>query len=287
MENLVCYKQLPRWNSETLPAMFQEKHNTQQGTWAKLTLFKGEMTFAFLTGDGEIIRTEQYSVHRQPELIKPQEWHKIVSCSSDIECQLDFHCRPEDYTNKKYGMTKTHSEVLNATRYVMPCKVLDLGCGSGRNSLYLNKLGFDVKALDKNQQSISALQEIIHSESLSGIQADVFNINEQKIDDTYGFILSTVVFMFLDRERVPAIIKNMQDKTENNGYNLIVSAMSTEDYPCSVPFSFTFGQGELKDYYQGWEIIKYNEDVGELHKTDSDGNRIKLRFATLLAKKVA
>ncbi|HHB1428616.1 TPA: tellurite methyltransferase, partial [Serratia odorifera] len=34
-----------------------------------------------------------------------------------------------------------------------------------------------------------------------------------------------------------------------------------------------------------WEIVKYNEDVGQLHKTDANGQRIQLRFATLLARK--
>ncbi len=90
--------------------------------------------------------------------------------------------------------------------------------------------------------------------------------------------------MFLQPERIPHIISNMQECTLPGGYNLIISAMSTDDFPCTVPFSFTFQSGELKDYYQDWAILKYNEDVGQLHKTDAQGNRIKLRFATLLAK---
>ncbi|MFN6886027.1 tellurite resistance methyltransferase TehB, partial [Proteus mirabilis] len=44
-------------------------------------------------------------------------------------------------------------------------------------------------------------------------------------------------------------------------------------------------QGELADYYQGWDIIKYNENPGHLHKTDANGNRIQLNFATLIARK--
>ena len=63
--------------------------------------------------------------------------------------------------------------------------------------------------------------------------------------------------------------------------------MDTEDYPCTVGFPFAFKPDELRDYYQGWELLKYNEDVGELHRTDANGNRIKLRFATLLAHKPA
>lgn len=31
-------------------------------------------------------------------------------------------------------------------------------------------------------------------------------------------------------------------------------------------------------------MLKYNEDVGELLLKDENGNRIKLRFATMLAK---
>ena len=37
--------------------------------------------------------------------------------------------------------------------------------------------------------------------------------------------------------------------------------------------------------YKEWEIIKYNENPGHLHKTDANGNRIALNFATLIARK--
>ena len=66
---------------------------------------------------------------------------------------------------------------------------------------------------------------------------------------------------------------------------LIVCAMDTESHPCHMPFSFTFKEGELREYYKDWEFIKYNEDLGRLHKVDENGNRIQLQFATMLAKK--
>lgn len=285
MESLICYKKMPRWGSETLPDAFMQQHNTQEGTWAKLTVFQGSMVFAMLNEDGTEIERFVFSPENQPPFVAPQAWHRIVSSTPDLDCQLAFYCLPEDYTQKKYGMTKTHSEVINAVSYVKPCKALDLGCGSGRNALYLNKLGFDVTAYDKNEMSIQAINDIIQEESLSGLRAQAWNINEQEITERYGFIFSTVVFMFLNRERVPAIIRNMQEMTEPGGYNLIVSAMSTPDFPCPMPFAFTFSSNELKERYAGWEIIKYNENVGELHKTDDSGQRIRLRFATLLAKK--
>ena len=49
---------------------------------------------------------------------------------------------------------------------------------------------------------------------------------------------------------------------------------------------FTFKEGELADYYKDWELVKYNENPGHLHRRDENGNRIQLRFATMLAKKI-
>ena len=192
----------------------------------------------------------------------------------------------ENYYTEKYGLTRTHSEVLNAVTLIPPGKTLDLGCGSGRNSLYLNQKGFDVTAWDKNQMSISNLNKIIEEEGLKNIITDVVDLNALQFDGEYDFILSTVVMMFLQRNTIPGLIGNMQRCTKAGGYNLIVAAMDTEDFPCTVGFPFAFTEGELRNYYAGWELIKYNEEVGELHKTDEQGNRIKLRFATMLARKI-
>ena len=40
-------------------------------------------------------------------------------------------------------------------KIISPCKVLDLGCGQGRNSLYLSLLGYDVTSWDHNENSIA------------------------------------------------------------------------------------------------------------------------------------
>lgn len=287
MQHLRCYKQMPVWTKDTLPQMFQEKHNTKVGTWANLTILKGALRFYELTEAGEVVGTAEFSPENQPPFVAPQLWHKVEALSDDLECQLAFYCEPKDYFAKKYNLTSTHSEVLELAQYLdgQTGSVLDLGCGQGRNSLYLNSLGFNVKAVDHNETSLEFLQSMIEKEGLNGLQTEVYDINHANQTGSYKAVISTVVLMFLNRERIPAIIDNMQNCTESGGYNLIVCAMDTADFPCPMPFSFTFKENELRDYYQGWEILKYNENTGELHKTDAQGNRIKLRFATLIARK--
>ncbi len=193
--------------------------------------------------------------------------------------------RDENYFTDKYGLTKTHSEVLNTMEFITQGKTLDLGCGNGRNSLFLAANGFDVTAWDRNTQSIESMARIAAAENLRNLSYGIVDLNNHKFDGQYDLILSTVVMMFLQPETIPGLIANMQRCTLPGGYNLIVAAMDTPDYPCTVGFPFAFKPGELQHYYAGWVLEKYNEDVGELHRTDKHGNRIKLRFATLLARK--
>lgn len=188
------------------------------------------------------------------------------------------------YFNEKYGMTPTHSAVVEAVEkhHITPTTVLDLGCGQGRNALYLALNGFEVTASDWNMSSqlsqIAALENLV-------IKTESYNINQANLSGEYGLIVATVVFMFLQRERVPAIIADMQAHTQSGGYNLIVSAMDTADFPCHMPFSFTFKENELREYYAGWDLLDYREEVGSMHARDANGNPVQLKFVTMLARK--
>ena len=285
MEKLVAYKRMPVWNKDTMPEAVQRKHNTKVGTWGKITVLKGTLKFIELTEDGEVLAEHFFEAGADNPMAQPQAWHRVEATTDDVEWYLEFYCKPEDYFPKKYNTNPVHSEVLEAMQTVKPCKVLDLGCGQGRNALFLAQHGFDVTAVDQNELSLEMLQSIVEQEDLE-MPVGLYDINSASIGQTYDFIVSTVVLMFLQAERIPAIIRNMQEQTSIGGYNLIVCAMDTEDYPCSVNFAFTFKEGELANYYQDWELVKYNENPGHLHRRDENGNRIQLRFATMLAKKI-
>ena len=287
MNQLMSYKELPIWTQQTIPEGFKRQHNTKAGTWAKLTVLQGEVNFAMLDDAGKVLSEHVFSPALQPPFIEPQAWHKIVSVSDDVQCQLSFYCQPQDYFNKKYQLSPTHSEILAAAPYLQGGRALDVGCGQGRNSLYLNQQGYQVDAWDVNPLSLQNLHEIITAESIEHIDVQQRDLNaDQSITGAYDFICCTVVMMFLEAKTVKPLIQQMQKATNINGYNLIVCAMDTSDIPAQPDFPFTFKAGELSALYDGWNIVKYNENVGELHRVDAEGNRIKQHFATLLAQKV-
>ena len=87
-------------------------------------------------------------------------------------------------------MTATHGDVVDAAKIISPCKVLDLGCGQGRNSLYLSLLGYDVTSWDHNENSIAFLNETKEKENLN-ISTALYDINSANIQENYDFIVST------------------------------------------------------------------------------------------------
>lgn len=287
MESLICYKKLPLWNHDSIPQGFKNQHNTKAGTWAKLTILKGELHFSMLKQSGEVLSEHIFTIDNQPTFIEPQAWHKIVSASPDIECQLSFYCEPHDYFSKKYQLAAVHSEVIAALPHLKQGQALDIGCGSGRNTLFLSQNGFKVDAWDLNENSILKLNDISQAEQMENIQTQIRDLNQNSnIQGHYDFICCTVVMMFLQPATIPQLIKSMQQATLPLGFNLIVCAMDTVEHPAQSDFAFTFKTDELRDYYKDWKIIKYNENPGQLHRLDANGNPIKQQFATLLAQKI-
>lgn len=183
--------------------------------------------------------------------------------------------------NQKHGLNPAHSEVVAACEVVQAGDALDMGCSNGRNALYLAQRGFQVTAVDVNPSALGHLQSIIEQEGLETITPRLYDISDASLDADYDFIACTVTLMFIQLARVDAVLADMQQHTRAGGYNLIVCAMETHDYPCPMNFPFTFQPGQLSAAYDGWELVKYNEDVGTMH------NGARLQFATLLARKGA
>lgn len=292
---LIAYKKLPEWTKASLPAGFQKRHNTMAGTWGRLTILEGELKYYALNEAGDVQQSFVFSPDNPPPLVEPQAWHRVEPASDDLRCYLEFLCEPSRYYEKKYSLSAPHSEVREVVSHLKSSgtlTALDLGCGRGRNSLFLQGLGYDCTSFDKNPEAIAKLNRIIDQEAIgSKIRAAEQNLEEAAFakDQAYDLVLSTVVFQFLNPAAIDGIVAAMQASTKPGGVNLIVGPISTEEVPCPIDLPFTFKEGQLKAYYkdggQDWELLKYNEDMGEFHRKDEQGNNLKCRFATLAARK--
>lgn len=82
MQSLVCYKTLPVWKHDSIPTAFQQAHNTKQGTWAKLHILKGELDFAMLSEQGEVISNHHLTWSSSPLSLNLKlgivSWHLVM-----------------------------------------------------------------------------------------------------------------------------------------------------------------------------------------------------------------
>lgn len=292
MTDLTIYKRMPEWSAETLPQGFRRKHNTKEGTWAQLTVHAGALRFTHLDADDEELSSRVIDTSSGPQLVEPGVWHKVEPLDDALRCQLAFLCEPSRYLEKKHGLTAPHSEV----RAVLPAleaapgrSVLDLGSGRGRNSFFLAEHGFTVTAVDRSETAIETLRKIQADEGFA-LSSSVYDISRASLAEVLDggivdHVICTVVFQFLEGARVHAVIDDMQAVTRRGGLHLIVAPVTSVEVPCPIAFPGVFQRGELRDRYRGWEILRYEETLGEFHKRDEHGDRYKAEFATLVARK--
>lgn len=76
-------------------------------------------------------------------------------------------------------------------------KVLDLACGKGRHSIYLNKLGFDVHGADLSANSIESAKEA-QNDTLHFFEHDMREPLEHKYDAIFNLFTS---FGYFDNEQ--------------------------------------------------------------------------------------
>ena len=78
---------------------------------------------------------------------------------------MDYQSR---YANKDfYWGLKPNKIVVDSIQYLdVGVKVLDMGCGEGRNSFFLAENKFDVTAIDSSEKGIEKLTEFAEKENL-------------------------------------------------------------------------------------------------------------------------
>ena len=87
-------------------------------------------------------------------------------------------------------MSATHSAVRAAEGIVPVGKVLDMGCGQGRNALYLGLKGFDVTAVDNNPHAVQNVEELARIEELN-VRAFEYDLNAANIQENFDYMVAT------------------------------------------------------------------------------------------------
>ena len=101
-------------------------------------------------------------------------------------------------------------------------KILDLACGIGRHSIYLEKIGFDVIGTDKSTNNIKKAKKN-ENDKLKFIQMEMINDTNRKYDGIFNLFTS---FGYVNHDYNLETIKNIQRQLKDDG-TVIVDFMNT------------------------------------------------------------
>lgn len=110
-------------------------------------------------------------------------------------------------------------------------KVLDIGCGQGRDTLMLGRLGYCVVGIDISEVGIDQLNCTAEEEDLP-VQGFVADFNNYEIDKSFDLILTDSMFHFYtkDQEDEKAYVTMLLSQLELGAYwcNCIISGGGRE-----------------------------------------------------------
>lgn len=141
-------------------------------------------------------------------------------------------------------------------------KVLDIGCGTGENAVFLAEKGFDVDAMDVSESSLIDGRNLAFSKH---VFVDFFKKDARnfRTEESFDIVLCLGMLHFLTRDEALQLVKYMKKNVKVGGFFVIETMLGH------------FENEELKKLFYDWDIIEYNETrQGEKIR----GNLIALRL---------
>ena len=101
-------------------------------------------------------------------------------------------------------------------------KILDLACGIGRHSIYLDKIGFKVVGTDKSPNNIKKAKAS-QNQSLNFLQMEMIDNTNHKYDGIFNLFTS---FGYVNHDYNLKTVKNIERQLKDNG-TVVVDFMNT------------------------------------------------------------
>jgi tellurite methyltransferase len=138
--------------------------------------------------------------------------------------------------------------------------VLDLGCGEGRDSVFLAALGFEVTAVDVSHAGISKGARLAHDRGVPvrWIQADIGRL---VVHGPLDLVYSCGSIHYVPRRRRTALLMRLAASTADGGLHAHIVFTDCLIYREKGETVDYFAPGELRDAYAGWSILRTTETV--------------------------
>lgn len=154
--------------------------------------------------------------------------------------------------------------LTHAKNFLKGARVLDYACGSGRHTLWLVEQGFEVVAIDKDQEALNRLQEKARDLPIGSVKTICLDLEGETWDlETLGCFDAVIVTNYLYRPHLTKIPKLLN----KNGFLVYETfAIGNEAFGKPSNPNFLLKPNELLSFAQNMKILAYEDLVIQVPK---------------------
>lgn len=135
-----------------------------------------------------------------------------------------------------------------------PLRLLDIGCGEGKDAVFMARCGYAVSAFDITQTGIDKTRRLADR---AGVYVDAFvaDVNEFRPEQEYDILFSSGVLHYIRPELRADIFSAYQAHTSVNGLHAL-NVFVPKPFiapPPEVEVSYDWHSGELFALYRDWK----------------------------------
>jgi len=178
-------------------------------------------------------------------------------------------------------------DIMKILPPIKPYRVLDIGCGEGKDAVFFAKCGYAVTAFDISEQGIEKAKRLAeHNKAdVKFFKADIFDYCP---DTEFDIIFSSGVFHFLPQNKRKELCSSLKAHTSENGINALNVFVKkpfitrAPDRTRNEDKRYPWYSGELFGYYHDWMFHICKEEIFDCN---SGGTPHKHCMDTLIAQK--
>lgn len=146
---------------------------------------------------------------------------------------------------------------------VRPLRLLDVGCGEGKDAVFFARNGYDVSAFDAAEAGLEKAKRLAaaHDVNVRFFQADLFDF---RLEAEFDIIYSSGVLHYLGEGLRGPVLENYRRHTIPGGlncFNVFVKKPFLPLPPDEESPATLWKSGELAMYYHDWLLEVFREDV--------------------------
>lgn len=154
-------------------------------------------------------------------------------------------------------------EVMKLIPPVRPLKLLDIGCGEGKDAVFFAKNGYKVTAFDITKAGIDKARKLAdkHCVNVNFFKADAADF---RLESEFDVIFCSGVLHFIPNELRREVFDNYQRHTAKGGIhamNVFVDKPFIPVPPDKDSRNFKWLSGELFGYYTDWKLHSCDEVI--------------------------